>query len=217
MPKPGNHIGICGIAVVRAADAMLRSLGGEEISLLLPLLGMPDDPVAQLGLVDPGVEEIKLSPVVVRNLQTENTGPRRRVEFLVPASAVAAELASRNVASARAFFDSALGAMHQGELFHIEGIATEYVGGRHICIGLWQWCEGIDRWPLIAGLEACVIGRDVVLSGLSIREQTQASSTRLRLAIEHEDSLKTQTANGLGATFDPLGLNCDPLQPATND
>jgi len=129
MPEPENHTGICGIAVVRAADAMLRSLGGEEISLLLPLLGMPDDPVAQLGLVDPGVEEIKLAPVVVRNLQTENTGPRRRVEFLVPASAVAAELASRNVASARAFFDSALGAMHQGELFHIEGIATEYFGG----------------------------------------------------------------------------------------
>ena len=34
--------GICGNAVTRAADAMLRSLGGEEISLLSPLTAMPD-------------------------------------------------------------------------------------------------------------------------------------------------------------------------------
>jgi len=125
----GSGPGICGIALVRAADAMLRSLGGEEISLLVPAAGMPSDAVAQIGLVDPGVEEVKLSPVVIRNLLTSNAGPRRRVELLVPASAVAAELSSRNVASAEAFFDEALGVMHDGDLFHIEGIATEYFAG----------------------------------------------------------------------------------------
>jgi hypothetical protein len=125
----GSGPGICGFALVRAADAMLRSLGGEEISLLVPAAGMPGDAVAQIGLVDPGVEEVKLSPVVIRNLLTSNAGPRRRVEFLVPASAVASELSSRNVASAEAFFDEALGVMHDGDLFHIEGIATEYFAG----------------------------------------------------------------------------------------
>jgi hypothetical protein len=120
---------MCGIALVRAADAMLRSLGGAEICLLLPLMGVPDDPSAQLGLVDPGVEEVKLSPVVIRNLPTANTGPRRRVEFLVPASAIARELSSRNVASGQALLDGALGVIHDGELFHIEGIATEYFAG----------------------------------------------------------------------------------------
>ena len=69
------------MALVRAADAMLRSLGGSEIKLLLPLFQIGGDAGAQLGLSDPGVEEVLLSPVVVRNLPTESTGPRRRLEF----------------------------------------------------------------------------------------------------------------------------------------
>lgn len=123
------HAGFSGMALVRAADAMLRSLGGREISLLFPLMTLPNDPSAQLGMVDPGVEEVKLSPVVVRNLPTATTGPRRRLEFLVAAAAVGAVLSSRNVVSAQVFFESALGVVHGGDLFHIEGIATEYFAG----------------------------------------------------------------------------------------
>lgn len=129
MPEVEVRAGVSGIAIVRAADAMLRALGGSEIRLLLPLLGMPDDPSAQLGLVDPGVEEVNLSPVVIRNLPTDNTGPRRRVEFLLPAAAIVDELSSRNVASAEAFFGGALGVIHDGDLFYIEGITTEYFAG----------------------------------------------------------------------------------------
>ena len=84
---------------------------------------------AQLGLADPGVEEVRLSPVVVRNLPTISTGPRRRVEFLIPAAAVMAELSSRNVASAEAFFDGVMGVVYDTDLFHIEGFSTEYFGG----------------------------------------------------------------------------------------
>src|SRR4029077_18312845 len=106
---------------IRAADAMLRALGGDTISLLFPLVGMPNDPSAQLGLVDPGVEEVNLSPVVVRILTTPTTGPRRKLEFLLSASIVAEELSSRNVASAQALFDGALGLIYDSDLFHIEG------------------------------------------------------------------------------------------------
>lgn len=123
------QFGIFGMALVRAADAMLRSLGGSEIRLLLPLFQISDDPSAQLGLVDPGVEEVRLSPVVVRNLPTESTGPRRRLEFLITAAAVSAELSSRNVASAEAFFEGVMGVVYDSDLFHIEGLTTEYFGG----------------------------------------------------------------------------------------
>jgi hypothetical protein len=129
MPDLGIRYGVSGMALVRAADAMLRSLGGEEISLLFPLVGIPDDPAAQLGLVDPGVEEVRLAPVVVRTLATDSTGPRRRVELLVPASAVTAELLARSAGSGQGFFEMALGVVHDGELFHIEGVATEYFAG----------------------------------------------------------------------------------------
>ena len=66
MSTPG--MGITGAAVVRAADAMLRTLGGDQVILLFPLSQMPNDPSVQLGLVDPGVQQVPFSPVVVRTL-----------------------------------------------------------------------------------------------------------------------------------------------------
>jgi hypothetical protein len=108
---------------------MLRALGGDEVGILFPAAGMPDDPSAQLGLVDPGVEEVKFSPVVTRSLPTDNVGPRRRLEFLIPGSAVVAQLSTRNVATAKDLFESALGLVFDGSVLHIEGFTTEYFAG----------------------------------------------------------------------------------------
>ncbi len=124
-----TETGMSSSAVVRAADAMLQALGGAEVSMLFPLVTMPNDPSAQLGLADPGVEEVIFSPVVVRTLITPATGPRRRLEFLLSGAAVAAELSSRNVASAEVLFDGALGLLYDNDLFHIENVTTEYFDG----------------------------------------------------------------------------------------
>lgn len=114
---------------MRAADAMLRSLGGEEISMLLPLSAMPGDAAGQLGLVDPGVEQVKISPVIARSLATANSGPRRRVEFLVPASGITRAIAGHDFAGAEQLMEATLGIVYEGELFHIEGFTAEYFGG----------------------------------------------------------------------------------------
>jgi hypothetical protein len=129
MTETGIGTGMSSAAVVRAADAMLRALGGDGVSMLFPLVTMPNDPSAQLGLADPGVEEVIFSPVVVRSLTTPAIGPRRRLEFLLSGAAVAAELTSRNVASAEVLFDGALGLLYDNDLFHIENVTTEYFAG----------------------------------------------------------------------------------------
>ena len=67
--------GICGAALVRAANAMLTALGGDQVSLFLPATATASDAAGQLGLVDPGVQERDHSPVVARNLPTGNLGP----------------------------------------------------------------------------------------------------------------------------------------------
>jgi hypothetical protein len=103
-------------------------MGGEEISILLPLSAMPGDAAGQLGLSDPGVEEMKISPVIARPLATDSSGPRRRVEFLVPASGVMTALSSHNFANADQLMDAAMGIAYEGELFHIEGFSCEYFG-----------------------------------------------------------------------------------------
>ena len=115
--------------MVRAADAMLRALGGVEAWLVLPLMKMPDDASAQLGMVDPGVKNVPLTPVVVRNLQTENAGPRRRLEFLISASVMESELSAQAANSAQELFDAALGIMYGAELFRIEGMVTDEFAG----------------------------------------------------------------------------------------
>lgn len=121
--------GISGAAAARAADAMLQTLGGTEVSLLFPAAGMPGDTVAGLGLVDPGVDQAVISPVIVVELTTENNGPRRRIELLAGQAVMAQQVSQRNVASAEVLFETALGLVYCGEMFHIEGFVVERIAG----------------------------------------------------------------------------------------
>ncbi len=129
MLDPQAQVGVSGTAIMRAADAMLRALGGDQITLVFPLATLPNDPTVQLGMVDPRIEQVAFSPVVIRNLVAPSSGPRQRLEFLLSGSAIAAELSSRNVASAQDLFAGALGIMYDGQLFHIENVTTEYFAG----------------------------------------------------------------------------------------
>ncbi|MFZ0817866.1 MAG: hypothetical protein WAM78_20245 [Candidatus Sulfotelmatobacter sp.] len=121
--------GICGAALVRAANAMLTALGGDQVSLLLPATAMASDAGGQLGLVDPGVQSVIVSPVVACNQPTGNAGPTRRIEFTLPASAIDAQLPALGVGSAEELFDAALGLLYDGDLFHIEVVVTENFAG----------------------------------------------------------------------------------------
>src|SRR5271154_4028396 len=121
--------GISGAAAARAADAMLQTLGGTEVILLFPAAGLPADAVAGLGLVDPGVDQAVIKPVVVVELTTENNGPRRRIELLAGQAAMAQQVSQRNVASADVLFETALGLVYCGEVFHIEGFVVERIAG----------------------------------------------------------------------------------------
>jgi len=121
--------GICGSALVRAADALLRALGGDTVSLLLPGGATASDAAGQLGLVDPGVQEVLISPVVSRALETGNTGPRRRIEFTLPASAIADQLPGLGMGTADDLFNAVLGLSYTGDLFHIEKVVPENFAG----------------------------------------------------------------------------------------
>ena len=121
--------GICGAALVRAANAMLTALGGDQVSLLLPATAMASDAAGQLGLVDPGVQNVIITPVVACNLPTGSSGPTRRIEFTLPASAIEMQLPTLGLASAENLFNAALGLMYDGDIFHIEVVVTENFAG----------------------------------------------------------------------------------------
>lgn len=114
---------------MRAADAMLRALGGDEVMLVLPLPASTGDIASQIGLADPGVQRVRLTPVVVRTLQAPPSGPAQRLELLVSVSAVADAVQEQGLASAEALFSAALGIEYQGALFRVERTSADYFAG----------------------------------------------------------------------------------------
>jgi hypothetical protein len=124
-----NMTGISGSAAARAADAMLRTLGGKEVTLLFAAAALPADAEAELGLVDPGVTQAPIAPVIVNELTTDTNGPRRRIELVVGRSAMTAQVSQRSVESADVLFETALGVVYEGEMFHIEGFVVERFAG----------------------------------------------------------------------------------------
>ncbi|HVN18279.1 MAG TPA: hypothetical protein VMU05_05880 [Dongiaceae bacterium] len=127
--------GICGAGMKRAVDAMLRAMGRESVLLLIPATAMAGDAAGQLGLVDPGVMELLISPIAMRELTTGNLGPRRRVEFTLPASGIEGQLAAVGMASADDLFAAVIGVTYSNELFHIEKVAPQSFGGT-VCLYL---------------------------------------------------------------------------------
>jgi hypothetical protein len=121
--------GICPAAVLRAATAMLTALGGDQVSLLLPATATAADAGGQLGLVDPGVQVVTISPAVVRNLPVGNLGPRRRIEVTLPASVITEQLSPLGMASAEDLFNALLGMTYGTDLFHIELVTPENFAG----------------------------------------------------------------------------------------
>ena len=121
--------GIGGAALLRAADAMLQALGKDSLSLLLPATATASDAAGQLGLVDPGVQAVVITPVVSRNLPVGNLGPRRRIEFTLPASAIADALPGLGMGTAEDLFNAVLGLNYNNDLFHIEGVVPESFAG----------------------------------------------------------------------------------------
>lgn len=124
------QVAMSGSALARAADAMLQAMGAQQITLLFAGAGVAGDAAWELGLVDPGVEQVVVGPVAVRRLPTSNAGPRQRLEILVGRGAIEDELSLRNVPSGQALLESVLGVVYGGEMFHVEGVVAEQFAGQ---------------------------------------------------------------------------------------
>ncbi len=111
-----------GLAMARAAEAMLRVLGGGEVRLLLPAIAVVDPTARQLGVDAPDFEEVAVSPVVVRSAAAG-------VELLFPAAAISAQVEERQAGSAEALFNSAAGAVYDGRTWRVVGCAAEHFAG----------------------------------------------------------------------------------------
>ena len=117
-----------GIALARATEALLRAVGGDDVQILFPAPVAPDDPGAQLGLVAPAVNEVMIAPAAARSLSSLNHEGRLRIQFLFATSVVDPIIQSQGLASAEAFFNGALGIVHQGRLLRVEQVEADFIG-----------------------------------------------------------------------------------------
>jgi hypothetical protein len=108
----------------RAADALLRCLGGRTVLLQLPTNAATGSDAEQLGASSPSYEDIPLSPAIFRRLRPKlRDGIANQYELLISAAAVHAQLGLLELASTAQLFTMAMGISVDGELMLIEAVA----------------------------------------------------------------------------------------------
>ena len=119
-------------AAVRAADTLLRSVGGRQVLLRAPAPANPDDDGEQLGLAVPQFQDSPLRPVVYRRVRPKLSSVANtpaQYELLVSVTAVNALIGTQAFDSAETLFAVAFGVLIDGDLMQIESATTSEIGG----------------------------------------------------------------------------------------
>ncbi len=118
-------------AAARAADALLRAMGGRTVMLRMPAPAVPTDAAEQLGIVTPSFQDTALGPVVFRKARaTIADGKAAKWELLVSATAVQSLVGSLTYDSAGVLFAAACGVLCDDELLEIVSATPEQVFGQ---------------------------------------------------------------------------------------
>jgi len=119
------------ICAVRAADVLLRAMGGQDAMLRMPAPAVPADPTEQLGIATPTFQDLPLAPVVFRKARaTVADGKAAKWELLISATVIEGLVGSLEFASASVLFAEAFGVLSGGELFEVESATPEQAFGR---------------------------------------------------------------------------------------
>jgi len=114
----------------RAADALLRSLGGFSVGLQIPSPVASGD-AAQLGITPQTYQSLPLSPAIFRRVRTTmQEGLPEKFELAVSASAIEAQVGALQLTSADALFAQAAGVTVNGKLFLIEAVTAPQAYGQ---------------------------------------------------------------------------------------
>jgi hypothetical protein len=113
-------------ATARAADVLLRAMGGRTVMLRMPAPAVPADLTEQLGIATPAFQDLPLAPVVYRKARaTVTEGKPAKWELLVSATAIESLVGSLAYASASVLFTNAYGVLCDDELFEIVSATPE--------------------------------------------------------------------------------------------
>jgi hypothetical protein len=114
----------------RAADSLLRSLGGFAVALQIPELSAAGD-AAQIGITPQNYQQLPLSPALFRRVRTPLLeGQPEKFELMVSASAIQEQVGALQLNSADALFAQSAGVSVNGKLFLIEAVTAPEAFGQ---------------------------------------------------------------------------------------
>ncbi len=114
-------------AAIRAAEALLRTLGGCTIYVRIPGATTAGD-ASQLGLQPIATDDIELSPAVTRALAKQKDS-QRRMEITISAASLSRAKDIEDADSAAQFFNAALGIVYAEKLWRIESLQVDDFAG----------------------------------------------------------------------------------------
>jgi hypothetical protein len=114
----------------RAADALLRSMGGFSVGLQIPSTAAAGD-AAQIGIMPQTYQSLPLSPALFRRVRSPMAeGLPEKFELTVSASAIEAQVGALQLNSADALFALAAAVSVNGKLFLIEAVTAPEAFGQ---------------------------------------------------------------------------------------
>jgi hypothetical protein len=114
----------------RAADALLRSLGGFSVGLVMPLTAASGE-ASEIGITPQTYQQLPLSPALFRRVRVQMAeGEPEKFELAVSASAIQTQVGALQLGSADALFAQATGVSVNGKLFLIEAVTAPEAFGQ---------------------------------------------------------------------------------------
>jgi len=130
---------------IRAADTLLRGVGGRQVLLRLPAPAISGDDGEQLGVAAPQFQDYTLEPVVFRKVRATMApaaaletgavaGKATQYELLVSATAVEKLVVSLAYESVDVLFRDAYGVLVDETLMEVESATwSEVSGAPYLC------------------------------------------------------------------------------------
>lgn len=117
-------------AARRAADVLLRGVGGCTVKLRMSAPAVPNDVTEQVGLGLPVFQDVELAPVVLRSARMNSVDGSGAVrELLASAKGVQNALAGLNASDAVAVLSGLAGVLVDEKLMTVENVETLSIDG----------------------------------------------------------------------------------------
>lgn len=113
-------------ALARAANAMMRALGGTSLQLRFPVAST-DGTQRELGIAASVYQEVQLAPVIVRALK-EAAG-RRQIEVLIAAGTLDATIAAFGATDGANLLEQVEQVVYAGQVFCVTDVSEDRFAG----------------------------------------------------------------------------------------